>query len=103
MKKDQKQEIDELPKKYRPISAWGYVGYNILFSLPLIGLIAIIVFAVKEGVNVNKRNYALSYIISYVITVLVTTILYILIFVLLFNSDGGLVPELGVDDGVMHF
>ena len=29
----------ELPSQYRPIGAWGYFGYSLLFSIPLVGFI----------------------------------------------------------------
>ena len=31
-----------IPEEYRPISAWGYVGYNLLFSIPFVGIILLI-------------------------------------------------------------
>ena len=54
-------EIRKLPEEIRPISMWGYFGYQILFSIPLIGLILLIVFALGGTRNVNLRNYARSY------------------------------------------
>ena len=36
---------NNIPAEYKPISMWGYFGYEILFSIPLIGLICLIVFA----------------------------------------------------------
>ena len=44
----------------KPISMWGYFGYEILFSLPFIGWIILIVNAVSAK-NVNLRNFARSY------------------------------------------
>ena len=46
--------------KYRPISAWGYLGYDILFAIPIIGFILLIVYSVIDD-NINVRNYARSY------------------------------------------
>lgn len=68
------------PEEYRPISAWGYVGYSLLFSLPLVGLILLIVFAFNDD-NYNRRSYARSYfcwmliaaVISIAVVVLATT------------------------------
>ncbi len=45
------------PEEYRPIGMWGYFGYNILFAIPIVGLILTIVFAVSAR-NVNLKNYA---------------------------------------------
>lgn len=51
-----------IPLNYKPISAWGYIGYNFLFAIPLVGLILMIVFACSNE-NINRRNYARSYLI----------------------------------------
>lgn len=47
--------------EYKPISMWGYFGYEILFSIPLIGFILLIVFAFGGTKNVNLKNFARSY------------------------------------------
>ncbi|MBQ7005048.1 MAG: zinc-ribbon domain-containing protein [Clostridia bacterium] len=46
--------------QYRPISAWGYFGYNLLFSIPLVGFICLIIFSLSSD-NINRRNYARSF------------------------------------------
>ena len=48
-----------IPEEYRPISMWGYFGYEILFAIPVIGWILIIVFALTAD-NHNLRNFARS-------------------------------------------
>ena len=62
--------------QFKPISAWGYVGYSILFSIPIIGLILLIVFALSSR-NINRRSYARSYfcwlLIVIIISVLIAT------------------------------
>ena len=50
-----------IPPEYRPISAWGYFGYNLLFSIPLVGFILLIVFSCGGTSNVNLKNYARSF------------------------------------------
>lgn len=49
-----------IPDEYKPITMWGYFGYEILFSIPCIGIICLIVmsFAAK---NKNVKNFARSY------------------------------------------
>lgn len=59
--------------KFRPLSPWGYIGYSILFSLPLVGFILMIVFACSDE-NINRRNYARSMLIGYVIAVAIALI-----------------------------
>ena len=63
-----------IPEQYRPISAWGYVGYTFLFSIPLVGFILMIVFAVSND-NINRRNYARSYFCILLIAVIICVIL----------------------------
>ena len=50
-----------IPAEYQPISMWGYFGYQILFSIPLIGFIFLIVFACGGKNNINVKNFARSY------------------------------------------
>ena len=55
-------KIDETTDpQLKPITMWGYFGYEILFSLPVIGLICMLVFAFGGGKNINVRNFARSY------------------------------------------
>lgn len=49
----------KIPSEYRPISMWGYFGYQLLFSIPIIGWICIVVFALTSS-NLNLRNFARS-------------------------------------------
>ena len=50
-----------LPYEYKPISMWGYFGYEILFSIPFIGFILLLVFSFGGTKNINLRNFARSY------------------------------------------
>lgn len=56
------EEIPEtLPARYRPISMWGYFGYQVLFSIPVIGWVFLILFAFGKTDNINLQNFARSY------------------------------------------
>lgn len=55
---------------YRPISAWGYVGYSILFAIPVIGWIFLIVFTFSDK-NINRRSFARSYWVKALLLVVV--------------------------------
>ena len=59
-----------IPNEYKPVSAWGYFGYNILFSIPIIGFIFLIVFSFDSS-NINRRNYARSFFIIYLLIAIV--------------------------------
>ena len=43
----------------KPISPWGYIGYQVLFSIPVVGFIIAIILALTSS-NVNVKNYARS-------------------------------------------
>ena len=68
---------NNLPEEFKPISAWGYVGYNLLFSIPLIGLIMVCVYAFGGTNKINVRNYARSFFCVFLIII----VIYILLFV----------------------
>ena len=48
------------PGKSKPLGPWAYVGYGILFAIPVVGFIFLIIFSIN-GSNLNRRNYARSY------------------------------------------
>ncbi len=72
----EREEISRLPGKYRPLSAWAYFWYSILFGIPLVGLICLIVFSFS-GSNINRRSFARSYFCIYIIVAVVIVILAI--------------------------
>lgn len=47
-----------IPSGYEPIGMWGYFGYSLLFSIPLVGLIMQLIFAFGGTSNINLRNFA---------------------------------------------
>lgn len=67
--------VMNIPIEYKPISAWGYFGYNILFAIPIIGFIFLLVFALGGTRNINLKNYARSFFCIYVIVGIVLGIL----------------------------
>ena len=64
-----------VPKEYEPISMWGYFGYEILFSIPIVGFICLIVFALGAK-NVNKKNFARSYFCYTIIVCVVAIVIF---------------------------
>ncbi len=68
-----------VPEELRPISMWGYFGYELLFAIPVIGFIALIVLAVGAS-NRNVKNFARSYFCLAII---------ILVFILIIALLGG--------------
>lgn len=68
-------EIAALPEKYRPLSAWGYFGYTILYSIPLIGLVFLIVFSLSDK-NINRRSFSRSYFCVLILSLIVCGVLF---------------------------
>ncbi|MCR5327411.1 MAG: hypothetical protein K6E12_00950 [Saccharofermentans sp.] len=64
-----------IPKEYEPISMWGYFGYQILFSIPVVGFICLIIFAIGAK-NVNKKNFARSYFCYTIICLVIFAIVF---------------------------
>ena len=65
---------NNIPSNYKPLSAWSYFGYQLLFSIPLVGFILLIVFSFSND-NINRRNFARSYFCSYLILAVIFVIL----------------------------
>lgn len=63
-----KYEERNLPERYRPMSAWAYVGYDLLFSIPIVGFILLVVFACDSS-YIARRNYARSFFCGLLIVV----------------------------------
>ena len=78
MKREEKEEIKTLPAKYKPLGAWAYFGYSILFAIPFIGFICLIVFACSSS-NIVRRSYARSFFCGYLIVAIVFIIAAIII------------------------
>lgn len=53
--------VNNIPEEYRPISMWGYFGYQLLFTIPCVGFILLIIFSFGGTKNLNLRNFARSY------------------------------------------
>lgn len=69
-----------IPKAYKPISAWGYVGWDILFSIPVVGLIVLIVFACGGTSNINRKKYARSKFCAVLLAIMVSLISFIVLY-----------------------
>jgi predicted nucleic acid-binding Zn ribbon protein len=64
-----------IPPEYTPISMWGYFGYELLFSIPVIGFIFLIIYAFGGTQNRNLKNFARSYFCFIVIVVVLCLII----------------------------
>ena len=59
----------------RLITPLGYVGYSLLFSIPIVGLICVLVFAFSSSYPC-RRNYARSFLIIFIIAIVLAVILF---------------------------
>ena len=71
------EQNTNIPNEYRPLSAWGYIGYNLLFSIPIVGFVLIIVFALDNN-YIARRNYSRSYLIGMLIGIILSLITFAL-------------------------
>ena len=78
--------------QYRLLSPWTYVGYGILFTLPVIGWILAIVFALNDD-NLNRGNFARGYWCGVLVAVIVVVIL----------SIAGMVMGVSIMDGFSSY
>lgn len=75
------QPVPEAFRKYtlnqlKPLSAWAYFGLSLLFSIPVVGLVFLIVFSCKSS-NINRRSFARSYWCGYILVAAIVLIFFI--------------------------
>ena len=88
---------DVIPEEYKPISMWGYFGYELLFSIPLIGFILILVFSFGGARNINLRNFARSYFCALIIVLILGSFIFAMIMIF-----GGAASLSGIGTGAME-
>ena len=66
---------NNIPSEYKPISMWGYFGYEILFSIPVIGFICLIIMSFAAG-NKNVKNFARSYFCLFIIFFVISVVAF---------------------------
>ena len=64
-----------VPYAYKPISAWGYFGWKLLFAIPLVGFVLLIIFSCGVSENKNLTNFARSYFCFLLIVLIVVLVL----------------------------
>lgn len=71
------KNVNDIPEEYRPISSWGYLGYMLLFGIPIAGFVMLLIYSFGGTQNINLRNFARSYLILMIIAVILVTIIFI--------------------------
>ena len=82
------EEFNEqnIPEAYKPISAWGFVGWSLLFNLPLVGWIIVIVFACGVSAKKIVTNFARSYLLMWLIATIIAVVTWLVMFALGFTG-----------------
>ena len=75
-----------------PISSWGYVGYKILWSIPVIGWLFWLHAALASS-NRNKKNFARSFFCEVLLCILIAVFAAVII-----AAVGGLLSMFGLID-----
>ena len=57
----------------KPLSPWSYFGLEILYNIPIVGLVFLIIHAIGAQ-NINKRNFARSYFCFVIIFVVILAV-----------------------------
>ena len=70
--------VPNIPDEYKPIGAWMYFLWNIVFSIPLVGFVLLIVFSCGGTSNINLRNYARSFFCALLVGVVFVILMTIL-------------------------
>ncbi len=70
---------------FKPISAWGYIGYSLLWSIPVVGWIVWLCHALGAS-NRNVKNYARSYFCAFLLAIIASVVMVALVFILGLDS-----------------
>ena len=63
------------------LGPWAYFGLQLLFAVPVVGLVFLIIFSFNSG-NLNRRNFARSYWCGLIVFLVLLIIVLILALVL---------------------
>lgn len=65
-----------VPPEYQPMSPWGFFGWEIVYSIPIVGFIFLIINSIKKT-NLSRRNWTLHFWIPAMIAAVVGVIVLI--------------------------
>jgi len=75
--------------KYHYMSAWGYVGLDILYSIPIVGFVFLLVHSFSSS-NENRQHYARSY---FARLLLVLIVLSVIVLIAYLSADSGTLTQ----------
>lgn len=70
----------EIPEAYKPMSPWAYVGWRLLFMIPVAGFVLLIVMSFAPR-NKNLKNFTRSYWCMALLGLIIAIVIVILAFV----------------------
>lgn len=71
------QTEEETEYSGKAVSIWVYLGYQLLFLIPVIGLAALLFLALGGTENRNIRNFATAYLCKIVILIIIMIIMFV--------------------------
>ncbi len=77
-----------VPDNMRLMGAWAYVGYSLLYAIPIVGFIFLIIHSCQSS-HLNRRSYARSYWCWLIIAAAVFVVLLVLVLILGSSFLGG--------------
>ena len=88
----------QIPAEYKPLGAWAFFGWQLLFALPIVGFIMLCVFALGGTSNVNLRNFARSYFCGYLIFGGIALLTFLVLLVITLATGVGLASLIPLDE-----
>jgi uncharacterized Zn finger protein (UPF0148 family) len=70
--------LASIPKEYKPLTIGQFFGYEVLFSLPFVGVIASLIFALDASRNINLTNFARARFLWTVVETMITLFMFLM-------------------------
>jgi membrane protein YdbS with pleckstrin-like domain len=71
----EKEELNQIPKEYRPLTVWSYVWHFIFFLIPLLGTVFWVCTAFFSK-RIPLRSYARGLILLYVVFLILNVVFF---------------------------
>ena len=88
----------QIPEEYRPIGAWAFFGWQLLFAIPLVGKIMILVFALGGTSSINLKNFARSYLIGWLLVLGIALLGFLVMLIIALVTGVGLASLIPLDE-----
>lgn len=66
--------VTQLPAHLKPLGAWGFFGYGLLFAIPLVGFVLALVFALGGTTRVCLKNYARGVLLAWLFALVIAAV-----------------------------